>query len=1096
MCHHSSPSRGKKIDEDSAAALRPMESTSRELSRALTMHAALVRLNLAKGEAEGTLHVHIVGADSREGSDPAATANVFAPLCSHLAGSHWREVSLLLCGPNCTGAEGELVSCGNVTTDPKAPVLSIRYSHQLYEDYRRMSLDAPPPHLAVAFNAGVWGYSTWSGCVEAICTGSSCPLVLTAYNEFEAEEDEDSLRSYGVSHFVWTAEPNPHRSLVREERRGTMPHAHFENASWMCMQGPLSPPTAGNAPHEVASDPQLMMDEEEHQMRGFSAEDEIVMPMPVFDDSSDDEKGDGDRGESQMAAAAKWPAVAPGPPVVSAPPAAQVERTLYGDPAHAHSERSMHATSSLDELRDEQSIPAARRLHRVAYAQLSHAGFEALQHQPMLVEGMPQHEGWPGLERWASEAKLLDSTLGQRLELPITELFPLHGLGKPQKLRLPLPTYREYAASNEVDFPYYPWERDFDQPASRDLLNYWWPPSVLSEDDDLFGHSDATRAAFPFSCHRFVIIGGARTGAVAHQDPKCSAAWNTCLVGSKRWIFLPPSVSAAEMHAATSTANGNENENYRRVPPAYWWTDAYPRLVASGLPMYECVQHASDTVYVPPGWWHAVLNLPHAPEEALTLCVTQNTLTPAMLPGLVTWAELRESLGPQLSLEFAFAMQETRPQLVARLLEASEPGSEAAEELRTVMKGRPSEDMAAQSSSGGDGGEPAACELEEDAGDDDDDDASVAALAEEVARYVEAASARRREVAASGAPSHEETPFGAVDRLESSQWSVARFRQTYIRKGEPAVLLGLASVVAQPFGEPDEDASRGDAAAGDGDTQSLCGGLDRWGWLDWLARACGSKHVEVLHAHPRSYSGSQPPSSSMMLLGEFISRLKEGRADGLYMYDISLSKRLPTVLDCVRLPRYFAHCYLLRTMRAHRFSHAWPTLFLGARGTRSTLHLDQWHGHFWMYCLFGCKRWTLFHPDDIPLLYPDWSHGGVHPRFPSLYELQARPDRYPLFRKARRREVIIHPGEVLFVPGGTPHAVENLTDCLAVAGNFVDESNLDAALADMRVLARRDKSVGDAAEALAEMELDPEHGMSAEVLPAEDLVVGFNPGRS
>ena len=41
----------------------------------------------------------------------------------------------------------------------------------------------------------------------------------------------------------------------------------------MCMQGPFSPPTAGNALHEVASDPQLTMDEEEHQMRGFSAEE-------------------------------------------------------------------------------------------------------------------------------------------------------------------------------------------------------------------------------------------------------------------------------------------------------------------------------------------------------------------------------------------------------------------------------------------------------------------------------------------------------------------------------------------------------------------------------------------------------------------------------------------------------------------------------------------------------------------------------------------------------------------------------------------------------------------------------------------------------
>ena len=61
----------------------------------------------------------------------------------------------------------------------------------------RDELGRATPHLAVAFNAGVWGYIDLVGLREAICTGSSCPLVLTAYNEFEAEEDEDSLRSYG-----------------------------------------------------------------------------------------------------------------------------------------------------------------------------------------------------------------------------------------------------------------------------------------------------------------------------------------------------------------------------------------------------------------------------------------------------------------------------------------------------------------------------------------------------------------------------------------------------------------------------------------------------------------------------------------------------------------------------------------------------------------------------------------------------------------------------------------------------------------------------------------------------------------------------------
>ena len=58
------------------------------------------------------------------------------------------------------------------------------------------------------------------------------------------------------------------------------------------------------------------------------------------------------------------------------------------------------------------------------------------------------------------------------------------------------------------------------------------------------------------------------------------------------------------------------------------------------------------------------------------------------------------------------------------------------------------------------------------------------------------------------------------------------------------------------------------------------------------------------------------------------------------------------------------------------------------------------------YTLFGCKRWILFHPEDTALLYPDWSHGGLHPRFPSLHALQAQPEKYPLFKQARRREVV------------------------------------------------------------------------------------------
>ena len=43
------------------------------------------------------------------------------------------------------------------------------------------------------------------------------------------------------------------------------------------------------------------------------------------------------------------------------------------------------------------------------------------------------------------------------------------------------------------------------------------------------------------------------------------------------------------------------------------WADEYPKMVASGiareLGAIEVVQEAGDTIYVPMGWWHTVLNL-------------------------------------------------------------------------------------------------------------------------------------------------------------------------------------------------------------------------------------------------------------------------------------------------------------------------------------------------------------------------------------------------------------------------------------------------------------------------------------------------------
>ena len=1069
---------------------------TRQSSRALTIVAALERLDLlANPPSDGHLIIHILGADTREGSSFSQTAAVFLPLCERLRDSSIYTVDLLLCGPNCASA-----TASQSRPADAGPLLSVQYSSLTYEVWRKQNADASWPHLAVAFQSGLWGYDSWRPCIESICAANRCPLLLTEYNSHEAEDVEDVLRDWGVVHWKWTAEANPWRSDVPEERVRTQEHILYENASWMCIVGPLKASSGGGG---ATNETQLMMDADEAIARGFSADEEIVMPMPNFDDSSEDDDAEAEDESLDAVERQNGCSRPPVPPPPPPPSAEHVQKVLYGDPAHAHANRSMrsNAAAAFGGLQTEDGLPAARRLKRVPYKKLSKARLAALKRTPLIVTGVPEHEGWPAASGWRSETALVESSLGERLMLPITELFPLHGFGKPQKVKLPLRTYREYASTNTVDFPYYPWEREFDEPVSSNLLNQWWPPSLLSTDDDLFATSDATRRIFPFSCHRFVIIGGERTGAVAHQDPKCSEAWNTCLLGRKRWCFLPPSVTPEQLKAAIagaengsdSGANGKsaDGEDYRRVPPAYWWHDAYPKLAASNLPLLECVQEAGETVYVPPLWWHAIFNLPDnstSPPNSLTLCVTQNLLTPSTLLEL-TWPKMREHLGDENARLFATEVYATRPHLIRRLLTTCEEGSAAAEELRALIDGG-----AATNGCDDDEEEAAATEPAVDVA-----DSSVAEglFTAEVKRRAAAAEEARNmlslEIATncfeSALPTpHDTIPYGRVDRVEATSMSVAEFRERYIRGGEAAVLCGLGGVIARPYEEEGVEGVDADTPP-----PHLCGGLDRLGWLTWLGQTCGSKRVEVLSQRSTTSSRSTGEcASSVTLLSELIEKIKSGRAEGLYMYDVSLAKRLPSVMSAFRLPVHFAHDYLKRTRREHRFSSSWPTLFLGARGTRSTLHLDQWHGHFWMVCLVGCKRWTLFDPEDTPYLYPDWSKGGLHPTFPSLHELQARPDLYPLFPRARRSEVVVHAGEVLFVPGGTPHAVENLTDSLAYAGNFVDDSNLSNVLEEMRWLAMRDKQVGEAMAALEEMDMAAEEEADErEGLLAEELVVGL-----
>ncbi|KAI9992306.1 hypothetical protein PInf_017699 [Phytophthora infestans] len=113
---------------------------------------------------------------------------------------------------------------------------------------------------------------------------------------------------------------------------------------------------------------------------------------------------------------------------------------------------------------------------------------------------------------------------------------------------------------------------------------------------------------------RWIVIGPQRTGAPWHQDPARTSAWNSLVKGRKRWAIYPPDSPPPGVNVGK---NGEHQSSGLDMPSLMWYLHVYPTLSTDQKPL-EIIQEEGDTIYVPNGWWHLVLNLD------LTIAVTQN----------------------------------------------------------------------------------------------------------------------------------------------------------------------------------------------------------------------------------------------------------------------------------------------------------------------------------------------------------------------------------------------------------------------------------------------------------------------------------------
>jgi histone arginine demethylase JMJD6 len=216
-------------------------------------------------------------------------------------------------------------------------------------------------------------------------------------------------------------------------------------------------------------------------------------------------------------------------------------------------------------------------------------------------------------------------------------------------VRIRLKYYLDYMRNQRDDSPLYVFEGAFDDDKDgSNILKDYTVPHFFN--DDLFKYIKEKRRP-PY---RWFLIGPERSGTTVHLDPLGTSAWNSLISGRKRWVLFRPEVAKRLVKGKHHMGKHDDDEasNYF----AFMLPKIREEARAAGHEVYEYIQQPGETMFIPGGWWHAVINLDD------TIAVTQNFCSYTNFP--MVWRETRSGR-KKMCVKWLERIEESEPALAA-----------------------------------------------------------------------------------------------------------------------------------------------------------------------------------------------------------------------------------------------------------------------------------------------------------------------------------------------------------------------------------------------------------------------------------------------